>query len=645
MSSQAPASPAVSASQRAVVIVAAACVLALLYVGREVLVPIVLAIFLSLLVSPWVRVCRRVGLGHGVSVLIAVLALVVAVTGLTTMIGTQVVRVARSLPQYEVTIRTKVKSLREETLGRLDLLQGELGKVMSDTGQGAAPASPGTATSPFVTPPYLTNTLVAPRPVAESAKGASSPLGIVTRVLSSAWVPLETAGIVLVVLIFVLLEHESLRDRFIRLAGGADLRATTAAINDAGERLSRFFISTFSVNFSVGVAIWLGLTAIGVPNAPLWGALTAALRFVPYIGVWMVAALVSLFAAAVAPGWSLLAMTVMLYLFVEIVVSQLIEPFLYGHTTGLSPLAVVVAAIFWSWLWGPVGLLMSTPLTLCLVVAGRHVKALDLLNILLGDAPALTMPQRVYQRALSGDAGEIIGEAREFLKRKSFAAYCDAVLLPALQLARVDLAAGAISTAQQTSVKRTIVTVVEALDSHESKWTRWRRRSSVLDEGGIGRSLRQHREDAFGRWQGPLTVPVGSVVLCMGLGSVANDLATELLTRILRDLKIDARHLSIDDFTAFDAEPHPDATPDAVSMVYVVSTHPAVEQGAFDDAVALVRGRIPEACIVGVVFPEPLATAEADLPGNVDVNEVVRSLEQAAQQAITRIPEGGAAAA
>ena len=497
MSSQDPTLPAVTASQRAVVIIAAASVLALLYFGREVLVPIILALFLSLLMAPWVRLYRRIGLGHGMSVMIAVLALVVIVTGTTAMMGTQVVHVARSLPQYEATIHTKVQSLREQTLGRLDILSGELGKVIDETGQGAA------STAAVVAPPYLTNAPATPKPVSTQAKLPSAPVSVITRVLSTAWVPVETAGIVLVVLIFVLLEHEALRDRFIRLAGGADLRATTAAINDAGERLSRFFVSTFSVNFGVGVAIWVGLFLIGVPSALLWGLLTAVMRFVPYIGVWLVAAVVSLFAAAVAPGWSLLLMTVVLYLVVEIIVSQLIEPFLYGHTTGLSPLAVVVAAIFWSWLWGPVGLLMSTPLTLCLVVAGRHVQALNLLNILLGDTPALTMPQRVYQRALSGDASEILSEAREFLKRKSFAAYCDSVLLPALQLARIDLAAGAISTEQQTAVKRAIVTVVETLDSHESKWARWRRRSSVLESVSIGRSLRQHREDAFGRWQGP----------------------------------------------------------------------------------------------------------------------------------------------
>jgi predicted PurR-regulated permease PerM len=641
MSSQAPAQTAATASQRAVVIVALACVLALLYFGREVLVPIILALFLSLLMAPWVRIYRRVGFGHTTSALIAVVALVVIVSGITAMMASQVVHVARSLPQYEVTIRTKVKSLREETLGRLDFVRGELGKVIDDSGQGAAPAASTAPPTTFLAPPYLTNAPATAKSQ-DTAKSPSTPVGILTRVLSTAWVPVETAGIVLVVLIFVLLEHESLRDRFIRLAGGSDLRATTAAINDAGERLSRFFISTFSVNFGVGVAIWLGLAVMGVPSALLWGLLTAVMRFVPYIGVWLVAAFVSLFAAAVAPGWSLLLMTVLLYLVVEIIVSQLIEPFLYGHTTGLSPLAVVVAAIFWSWLWGPVGLLMSTPLTLCLVVAGRHVQSLDLLNILLGDTPALTMPQRVYQRALSGDAGEIISEARDFLKRKSFAAYCDAILLPALQLARIDLANGAISADQQMFVKRAIVTVIESLDSHESRWARWRRRTSVLESMSIGQSLRQHREDAMGRFQGPLAVAPGSVVLCIGLGSMADDFSTELLTRILRDLNIDARHISISDFEAFDAQAHPDLTPNAVSMAYVVSTSPVKERDAFDDAVALVHARLAQACIVGVMFPEPLAAAEVAPPLNDNVNEFVTSLEQAAQQAIARFPEGGA---
>ncbi|WP_243047319.1 AI-2E family transporter [Dyella sp. RRB7] len=637
MSSEIHASPASSPSQRPIIIVAAGTVLALLYFGREVLVPVALALFLSLLMAPWIRLYRRIGLGHTGSVMVTVLALVVIVSGLTTVIGSQMVHMARSLPQYEATIHAKVQTLRAMTLGRMEAMQGEVGKVISqaevhDTYPPLAASS---------APPYLVAPAANTNNLTTEAHAPTTPMAVVTRILSTAWIPLQTAGIVLVVLIFVLLEHESLRDRFIRLAGGTDLRATTAAINDAGERLSRFFVSTFSVNVGVGVAIWLGLVLIGVPNAPLWGVLTAALRFVPYVGVWLVAVLAAVFAAAVVPGWTLLLMTLALYAVVEVVVSQVVEPLLYGHTTGLSPLAVVVAAIFWSSLWGPVGLIMSTPLTLCLVVAGRHVKALDLLSILLGDAPALTMPQRLYQRALSGDSEEIIAEARTFLKRKSFAAYCDLVLLPAMQLARIDLARSAITREQQMGVRSAIVAVIEALGSEGRKWSRWHRRTSVLDDASIGRRLRQHREDVSGRWQGPLEVAPESVVLCIGLGSMADELATEILTRILRDLHIDARHLSIEDLAAFAAEPHPELTPNAVSMLYIVSADPAREK-AGDDLAHDMRKRFPGACIVAVLLPELLAPREEPVAIKADVNEVVGSFEAAAQQAIARFPTDAA---
>lgn len=632
MTSETHVPPVPSPSQRAINIVAGGVVLALLYFGREVLVPVALALFLSLLMAPWVRIYRRLGLGHAGSVMIAVLALVVIVTGLTTVIGSQMVHMARSLPQYQATIHTKVQTLRAMTVGRMEFMQGEVGKVMSQT-EVHETYPPLTAPN---SPSYLTAPAASSAPA--EAHAPTTPMAIVTRIISTAWVPLQTAGIVLVVLIFVLLEHESLRDRFIRLAGGADLRATTAAINDAGDRLSRFFVSTFSVNFGVGVAIWLGLTVIGVPNAPLWGVLTAALRFVPYVGVWLVAVLVAVFSSAVEPGWSLLLMTLTLYGVVEVVVSQLVEPLLYGHTTGLSPLAVVVAAIFWSSLWGPVGLIMSTPLTLCLVVAGRHVKALDLLSILLGDAPALTMPQRLYQRALSGDSDEIIGDARAFLKRKSFAAYCDGVLLPAMQLARIDLSRGAINREQLTTVRNAIVAVIESLGTEGRKWSRWHRHASVLDDAAnIGRRLRQQREEISGRWQGSLSVAPESVVLCVGLGSMADDLATEILTRILRDLHIDARHLSVEDFIAFEAAEHPELTPNAVSMLYIVSADPSkVEEG--DSLAQEMHKRIPSACIVAVLLPELLTPRDEPLTIRANVNEVVGSLEAAAQQAIARFP-------
>jgi hypothetical protein len=405
----------------------------------------------------------------------------------------------------------------------------------------------------------------------------------------------------------VLLEQEAIRDRFIRIAGGADIRLTTLVINDAGVRLSRFFVSQFAVNFGVGILVWVGLSIIGLPHPTVWAALTTLLRFVPYVGVWIAALCSAVLGAAVDPGWSMALATLGLFVVVELIASQLVEPQLYGHTTGLSPLSVIISAIFWSWLWGPVGLIVSTPLTLCLLVAGRHIKALSLLDVLLGDTQALTMPQRFYQRALSADSDEIIAGAREFLKRNSFANYCDLVLLPALHLARLDLQSGAISKDQQARVRSAMVTVIAAIGGEGPRVAR-RLRPSVLDKSTAGKLLRQQREQVSGRWQGPLSVPAGSVIICVSLGSMADDLATELLVRILRDQKIDARHMSLEDLNA---APPPNAA-EAVSIVYVVSAFPSEERGHADEASDKLRQRFPNACLVAVFLPGMLLQADEE---------------------------------
>ena len=621
MSTNDTASPKLQATG----ILATAALLALLYFGREVLVPVVLALFLGALLSPWVRFYMRLGLGHGLSVLLVMVATLAITLGMALVVGSQATHLARSLPQYQSTIHAKLQTLRGLTVDRFESMQGELGRVIE-------PAAEAPDTK-LTVPAVETAGPVAP-PTGASAAISNTSLNVLSRLLTAAWVPLQTGGIVLVVLAFVLLEQESLRDRFIRLAGGTDLRATTTAINDAAARLSRFFISTFSVNACVGLAIGAGLWLIGLPNALLWGALAAILRFVPYVGVWLVAGLTLLFAAAVGQGWLLVGMTAILFAIVELLVSQLIEPLLYGHTTGLSPLAVVVSAIFWSWLWGPVGLVMSTPLTLCLVVAGRHVKALDLLTILLGDAPALTMPQRLYQRALSGDAQEILEEARRFLKRRTFGAYCDTVVLPALQFGLSDLERGVIRAEQLKVLRETIVAVIEML-SGEGRIRSWRkRRPGVLAESNIGRQLRQRREEASGRWQGPLAVPAGSIALCVSMGSAYDDLTTELLTRVLRGLHIDARHLALEDFQSFDAELHPDLTPGAVAVIYMVDTSPQEKRERLEALAVDQRQRMREARIIVVCFSEPLASKEADPSTCPYVDAVAHLLEEAAQYAL-----------
>jgi predicted PurR-regulated permease PerM len=604
--------------ERALGIVATGAILAILYFAREVLVPITLAVILSLLMSPLVRALRRLGLGATSSVLAAVLGLTVALGALASVLGVQVAHMVRSLPQYERTIRHKLYKVNELTVDRLAAFTSQTERLLGDRHE-PRPASeppppssitPGSPTgetptgetpppAPSSAPPAPPSAQALPIPV-EVHQPALSPLQVVERVLGSVWVPLETAGIVLVVLVFVLLERESVRDRFIRLAGPADLRATTLVLNDAGERLSRFFVSQFSVNLGVGAALWLGLALIGLPHATLWAALAAVLRFVPYVGIWIAALIAAALAAAVDPGWTLVILTLGLFVVVELIASQLFEPQLYGHSTGLSPLSVVVAAIFWSWIWGPVGLVVSTPLTLCLVVAGRHVKALRLLDILLGDSQALTLPERFYQRALSADSDELIANARAFLKHDSLTAYSDFVLMPAVRLAAFDLERGTISRDQQMKVRQTIVIVISAISGGRRGFTRRRHAMSMLEQMSAGRQLRQQREQLIGRWQGPLAVPPGSVMLCVSMGSIVDDLATELLVRILRERKLDARHLSVEDLKQV---PPPEAARGGVSMVYVVSSAHGEDRKAANAVAEQVRARFADALLVDLCLP------------------------------------------
>jgi predicted PurR-regulated permease PerM len=596
---------------RALGIISTATLLALLYFARDVLVPITLAFILSLLIAPLVRGLRRIGLGQTLSVIAAVLVLALSFGAVAAVIGTQLVHMSSSLPKYERTLERKVETLNNLTLKRVSALTAQARRVLNRNPE--VQQAQTTPQTDAAGPP-------APIPV-ELHEAPANSLQVIQQVLGSIWVYVETTGIVVVVLIFVLLEQEALRDRFIRIAGGTDIRLTTLVLNDAGDRLSRFFISQFAVNFSVGILIWLGLSVIGLPHPMVWAALTTLLRFVPYVGVWIAALCAALLAAAVDPGWGVALATLGLFVVVELVAAQLVEPQLYGHTTGLSPLSVVIAAIFWSWLWGPIGLIVSTPLTLCLLVVGRHIKALSLLDVLLGDTQALTMPQRFYQRALSADSNEIIASAHEFLKRNSFANYCDLVLLPALHLARLDLLSGAISQEQQSRVRAAMVAVIAAIGGDSPRLLRRRLSSSVLEQSTAGRLLRQQRQQVSGRWQGPLQVPAGSVIVCVGLGSMSDDLATELLVRILRDQKVDARHMLLEDLEA--AMP-PNAA-EAVSIVYVVSAFPSEERSLGDAAAEKLRLRFSTACIVAVFLPGMLLQE-----GEEDAESTMRGADKSA---------------
>jgi predicted PurR-regulated permease PerM len=608
-------------------------ILAMLYLGRPVLVPVTLAVVLSFAIAPVIRTLRRsLGMGHVLSVLVAVSALGVMVLALAAVIGVQTVQMASNAGQYEATVKAKMQALRTLTVARMEPVWGAAERLTESLADRS-----GDLSEPVSTAPKRTASSADVVPV-EIHEPPPSPAALVQRLLSAVVGPIGMAGIVILVLIFVLLEQEALRDRFIRLAGGSDLRTATSAINDAGERLSRFFMRQFAVNFCVGLVLWVVLAAIGLPHATLWASLTAVLRFVPYIGVPLAALMASMLAIAVDPGWSLFFYTLAAFIAVQTIVGQVIEPRLYGHATGLSPLSIVLATLFWGWLWGPIGVIMSTPLTLCLAVAGRHAESLGFLDIVLGDGPALTMPQKFYQRALSGDSDEIIAGAREFLKRKPFATYCDTVLMPALGLGRIDLSSGAITPRQQLELRNAVVRVIEALGSstQSRKKSSFRRQpASLLDETSPGRLLREKRlwRQQSGEPGAAPAVCAGEIVLCVGLDALGDDLATELLVRILRDLHIDAKHLALDEVRG----PKPSHLKEAeISVVCIVSVDPRKEEATVLHLAEEVRKRLPQTFIMALLLREVL-DEEHTLLLSRHIDRLALSLEDAALEVSERL--------
>jgi hypothetical protein len=281
--------------------------------------------------------------------------------------------------------------------------------------------------------------------------------------------PLATTGIIIIFVIFILLQREDLRNRLIRLAGSHDLQRTTAALDDAASRLSRLFLIQLVLNGSFGVIIGTGLWLIGVPSAILWGILAAVLRFVPYIGAAIAAAFPLVLAVAVDPTWSMLLWTLALFLVVEPIVGHVIEPMVYGHSTGLSPVAVVASATFWTALWGPIGLVLATPLTVCLVVLGRHVERLEFLDVMFGDRPALSPPEIFYQRMLAGDPTEASDKAEEFLKERSLTSYYDEVALRGLQLAQADAERGALDHERLTTIRDAVIEFANNISDQDDR--------------------------------------------------------------------------------------------------------------------------------------------------------------------------------
>ncbi|MFC0169188.1 AI-2E family transporter [Pseudoduganella danionis] len=579
-------------------IVTITCVLALLYFGRDVLQPVALAVILSLLLAPMLQVLGRFGLRRLPAMLVTLVLAGVCVVGTAMVLATQLLRVSEDLPQYRAAIQTKIEQVRTAVERPFIHMQDSFGHI-----------SPLAPEAQEAAPPAAQNLATGPR------------TDLLSDLTSKVWGPLGETGLVLVLLIFVVLEHESLQDRLIRLAGQREIGRTARALADAAQGVARFFFSQFVVNAAFGIAIGLSLWAMGLPHAVLWGTLSAVLRFVPYLGALVAGALIAGFAAAVDPGWQLALSCLVLFGVLELTVANVVEPNVYGHSTGLSPLAVMVSALFWGTLWGPVGLLMSTPLTVCLVVAGRHVAALEWLAILLGQAPDVTGAQRFYQRALNGDTGAILRDARPFLRRNSLARYCDQVLLPGLALAGAEIRAELIDATQREHLRHTVAEVAEALAP--SGVTRAKRCQVSLLDANVGAHLRHLREARLGRWQGSLDVPQRSIILCVSQAAERDELVSELLARALREASHDARSVVV---PIAPEEQDPDKA-DLVSTLFIpYPTRETLEP--WITVVDELRANLPQA-LLATIRP----TLEEDVPalGSVQphVDMVLRSFEEA----------------
>jgi predicted PurR-regulated permease PerM len=433
----------------------AVLVIAALYIAQEVLVPITLAVILSFVLSPLVNLLGRLGVWRPPAVIASILLALGAIALVALLIGNQAAALSADAPQYAETIGRKVQGTQEFAAAHLASLTRLVPGIWR---QPAAPAQ---------TRPTAVRTRTPANPntplLVEIAKPEASPFVVARAILTPVLGPLETTVIVLVVAIFILIQKEDLRDRCIRLVGTADLNRTTMAIDDATQRLSRYFVSQLAVNTTFGFVIGVGLWAIGVPSPAVWGFLAGLLRFAPYVGPVLAAIAPIGLAAAIDPGWSKAAYVATLFVVVEPLTGYVVEPLLYGHSTGLSPISVIVAAIFWTWLWGPIGLILSTPLTLCLVVVGRHAKSLEFFDVILGDRPALPAVDRLYQRVLAEDPDEVLAQAETFLAQHTLTEYYDDVLLPGLRMAARDSARGSIAPERASEITRSMIAIVGEL--------------------------------------------------------------------------------------------------------------------------------------------------------------------------------------
>jgi predicted PurR-regulated permease PerM len=476
---------------RLVYLAAVVVVVAALYLGQDVLVPIALAVFLSFILSPLVTRLERLKLGHIPSVLAVAVLTSAAIGFLGWVVGRQAIDIVDHLPEYRTQLQSKVELVRDKVQRPLK----RASEVVSELGVTPPPATGDAALLPPPAP--------APAPAPPPSLTAMFPrIGSFLSVLG-------TAGIVIVLTILMMVQRADLRDRFIALAGGGGIVVTTQALDEGARRVSRYLLVLTMINLAHGTVIATGLWLIGVPNFLLWGLLAAILRFIPYLGACVAAGLPLLFSFATSEAsWTPLAV-LGLFAVVELVTAYAVEPTVLPNHVGVSSTALVISAVFWTWLWGLPGLALATPLTVCLAVLGEHVTQLRFLTVLLGDRPVLSPALRLYQRLLIDDPEDALNVIEtETKEERSLVEITDGIVLPALCLAEQDHRDRVIDDAK-----------LEKISQHMR---------DLLDE------LAPPRSDP------PPPTPSALRVVCVSGGAGADAVAISALVHVLRRAGVEA---------------------------------------------------------------------------------------------------------
>ena len=578
--------------------------MAVLYFAREILIPIALAVLFSFLLAPMVNRLRRWGLWRVPAVLIVVSLAFVLMAVIGALVTVQLTDLGRKMPEYQHNVHQKVQSIRDSSNG----FMGHITRLIHNVNAELKPQSVQPSSAPNDQKPV---------PV-EIKQGDISPLQVVPKLLGSLFGGAITVIMIVVFVIFMLLQQDDLRDRVIRLVGWRQLNVTTKALDEAGERVSRYLLAQLVVNVAFGIPAGVALYFLGVPNPILWGVLAALFRYIPYLGIWMAAIMPAAVVFAIDPGWEKPFAVFGIYGGIDLMMYNFVEPFVYGNTTGLTPLAILIAAVFWAWLWGAVGLLLATPLTVCLAVLGRYVPSLRFLGVLLSDEEVLTPEKRFYQRLLASDVEAAAEVAEEFLKGKSLDELYDVVIVPALTLAEADRIAGRLEEEQQQFVFENAQLIVDDVGS--------RAKEIIAGENGS-----KHRLN--GKEQVGSPVPRARVLLLPAHGST-DEIASHMLTQLLAARGIGARTVSADSLTSERLE---EAGGEKIEVVCVTTV---VSDGLLHARYLCkrLRAQFPDLRIVAAIIVDSEARDPRTRESLASANEVAGSLSEAAKLTQSLVP-------